>query len=78
MKQNMSYVLYSKENCAQCNFTKKFLEDKGIVPHMVDVDNDPQALAELQEENITSVPVLKDANGLIITIGFQPQILKTL
>jgi len=74
----MSYTLYSAENCTQCNFTKKLLDDRGIDYEPIDIDKQPEAREKLKSEGLMSVPVLKDANDELVAVGFRPEILSTL
>lgn len=74
----MSYTLYSTDNCTQCNFTKKLLDDRGIDYTPVNIDEQPEAREKLKSEGLMSIPVLKDEDDELVSVGFQPQILNTL
>ena len=65
--------VYSKPNCMQCSFAKKYLNDKGIAFEEIDVFEDDEALAKLRDKGFSQMPVV-DVNGDFHT-GFRPDIL---
>ena len=51
--------VYSKEDCMQCNFTKKWLNEHGIEYEEFDVEKDEEALKYIKEElGYQAVPVV--------------------
>lgn len=70
-------VVYSKSNCMQCNFTKKFLEDRGVPFTAKDVEKNISALEEVKQLGFTSLPVVI-AEGIEAFHGFRPDILSQL
>ena len=66
-------TIYSKPNCMACNFSKKYLEDKGVEFKEINVFEDAEALAMLRDKGIAEMPAV-DINGEFHT-GFQPSIL---
>ena len=56
-----------------CNFTKKYLIDKGIKFEEIDVFEDAEALAMLRDKGFSQMPVVS-IDGELHT-GFQPNIL---
>lgn len=70
-------VLYTKPNCMQCNFTKKFLEENAISFEMFDVTEDHIALDRVKELGFQSLPVVV-AEGVAPFFGFRPDILEQL
>lgn len=72
-----SVVVYSKPNCMQCNFTKKYLDDKGIDYETKDIFDSEEALEEVQKLGFASVPVIL-AEGLDAFNGFRPDLLDQL
>src|SRR5574344_1636224 len=71
-------TVYSKPNCKQCEFTKKYLDDMGTPYNEVDVTQDKEALEQLQFHGYLGVPVvainsLDDSWG-----GFRPDELEKL
>lgn len=70
-------TVYSKPNCMQCNFTKKFLEDKDISFEVKDITKSEQALAEVQEMGFQTLPVVV-AEGVEPFFGFRPDQLEKL
>ena len=65
--------IYSKPNCMACNFTKKYLNDKGVKFKEIDVFKDAEALAMLRDEGFSQMPVVS-MDGEFHT-GFQPNLL---
>ena len=65
--------VYSKPNCVKCEFTKRYLNDKGVPFEEIDVFKDEEALAMLRDNGFSEMPVV-DINGERHT-GFQPNIL---
>ena len=66
-------TVYSKPNCKACNFTKKYLNDKGIEFKEIDVFKDDEALAMLRDKGFSQMPVVS-IEGEFHT-GFQPNVL---
>ncbi len=44
-----SVVIYTKANCAYCEFAKNFLTSKNITFNEIRVDLDPEKLAEMEQ-----------------------------
>lgn len=65
--------VYSKPNCMQCEFSKKYLNDKGVEFKEIDVFEDDEALAMLRDAGYAQMPVV-DIDGEKHT-GFRPDIL---
>lgn len=57
----------------QCEFSKKYLNDKGIEFKEINVFEDEEALSMLRDKGISQMPVV-DINGEVHT-GFQPNVL---
>ena len=66
-------TIYSKPNCMACNFSKKYLEDKGVQFEEIDVFEDAEALAMLRDKGFSQMPVVS-IDGEFHT-GFQPNLL---
>ena len=66
-------TVYSKPNCMQCEFSKKYLEDKGVEFKEINVFEDDEALAMLRDKGYSQMPVV-DINGEFHT-GFRPDVL---
>ena len=62
--------VYSKPNCMQCEFSKKYLNDKGVEFKEINVFEDNEALTMLRDAGYSQMPVV-DVNGEFHT-GFQP------
>lgn len=65
--------VYSKPNCKQCEFAKKYLRDKGVEFKEIDVLQDEEALTMLRDNGYAQMPVV-DIDGVKHT-GFRPDIL---
>ena len=65
--------VYSKPNCMQCSFAKKYLDNKGVPFKEIDVFKDKEALAMLRDKGFSQMPVV-DVNGEFHT-GFRPDVL---
>ncbi|WP_124057372.1 glutaredoxin-like protein NrdH [Vaginisenegalia massiliensis] len=70
-------TVYSKPNCMQCNFTKKFLDEHKIAYTAYDVQEDQSALARVQELGFQSLPVI-EIDGEDAFFGFRPDKLEQL
>lgn len=70
-------IVYSKPNCMQCNFTKKYLEDKGVSYEIKDIFESEEALNEVKELGFSSVPVIS-VEGQEAFNGFRPDLLDQL
>lgn len=65
-------TLYSKQSCAPCVMTKRFLDHKGIAYEVRDIEENPDYMQEAYElSGMSIVPVIKSAMGVIT--GYQPQ-----
>ncbi len=67
-------IIYSKVNCMQCNFTKKYLEDKKVDFEVRDVEKSNEALEEVKALGFQSLPVVV-AEGFEAFSGFRPDML---
>lgn len=54
----MKVTLYSKAECQGCRLTETKLKENGIVYRKVRVDQDPEALAYVQDLGYSSAPVV--------------------
>lgn len=54
----MKITVYSKPNCMQCNFTKKYLKECDIAFEEIDVTQDEVALNKIKEMGYQAVPVV--------------------
>ena len=57
----------------QCNFAKKYLQDKDVKFEEIDVFEDAESLSMLRDEGFSQMPVV-DICGNIHT-GFRPELL---
>ncbi len=72
-----SVVVYSKPNCMQCLFTKKFLDEHHIAYTEKDVTASNEALNEVKEMGFRSLPVIS-VEGETPFYGFNPDLLESI
>lgn len=70
-------TVYSKPNCMQCNFTKKFLDDNSVTYTMINVYENEDALNRVKEMGFQSLPVV-EIEGEEPFFGFRPDRLESL
>lgn len=67
--------LYTKNNCLQCEFTKKYLDNNGIEYTATNVEEDERAFDYVKNElGMTSMPVV-EVPGQPAFSGFRPDLL---
>lgn len=71
MRMKQMIKVYSKPNCMQCEFTKKFLKDNGLQFEVRDVFESEQFKDEVVELGFTSLPVVV-ADGHEPFSGYRP------
>lgn len=49
-------TVYTKPNCAGCEWTKKFLDSKGLEYTEIDIQSDPAMAAHLRETGQIEMP----------------------
>lgn len=75
--EKSTVIVYSKPNCMQCQFTKKYLENKGIPFEVKDIEQNDQAIDEVKKLGFSSLPVVI-AEGIEAFNGFRPELLNRL
>lgn len=73
----MNITVYSKSGCAECVFTKKFLEDENVSFQEKRVDLNEEYLEEVLALGYRSLPVVKIDEDETFT-GYQPERLEEL
>lgn len=63
-------TVYSKPDCMQCNFTKKWLKERNIPYKELNIKEDEEALLKVKEMGFQSVPVIVTEDDS--WHGFQP------
>lgn len=63
-------IVYSKPDCMQCNFTKKWLKERNVSYTELNVEEDEEALSKVREMGYQAVPVIVTENE--DWYGFQP------
>lgn len=72
----MSITVYSKPACVQCTATTRALDRKGIDYTVVDISEDAEAYARVQDMGYRQVPVV--VAGDMHWAGFRPDMIGTL
>lgn len=63
-------TVYSKPDCMQCNFTKKWLKERNVSYTELNVEEDEEALSKVREMGYQAVPVIVTETDS--WYGFQP------
>jgi len=58
----MRIIIYTKDNCVQCNATKNAMDKKGIDYQLVNLDSEPAAVETLKSLGYRQVPVVMTAD----------------
>lgn len=66
----MKAVIYSTKTCGMCIAAKNFMDKEGIPYEEVNLSENKEAMDELKEKGITSVPFIKIGDQEIS--GFKP------
>ncbi len=72
----MSIIVYSKPACVQCTATTRALDSAGISYDVIDLSQDTDAFAAVQELGYRQVPVV--VTGDQHWAGFRPDKISTL
>ena len=67
-------TIFSKNNCMQCEMTKKLLDKEGADYQEINIDERPEMIDYVKDLGFSAAPVIKA--GDIIFSGFQPAKLK--
>ncbi|CAK1244624.1 Glutaredoxin (GrxC) [Fructobacillus fructosus] len=70
-------TVFTKNNCVQCKMTKKYLDQLGVAFSEINIEEQPQYLAQLKEQGFKQTPVVQ-IEGHDAFSGFQPAALKKL
>jgi glutaredoxin-like protein NrdH len=55
----MKITLWTKQNCVQCDQTKKQFDKRGIIYNVRRLDRSPKAIQRFQELGLTSAPIVE-------------------
>lgn len=58
----MRIIIYTKDNCVQCNATKNAMDKKGIAYQLINLDSEPAAVETLKSLGYRQVPVVMAAD----------------
>ena len=64
-------TVYTKDNCVQCDMTKRLMDKIGVEYQTVDIIDNPEELDRLVELGYRAAPVVITADG-DSWAGFQP------
>lgn len=56
--RKMAVTLYTKPSCVQCNASKTHLDSKGVEYNIIDLSENPDALATVKELGYLQAPVI--------------------
>lgn len=71
-------TVYSKENCLQCEYTKKYLSERGVAFKTISLDENPEAVETVKLYGYKQAPVVVNDETREHWSGFQPDKLATL
>lgn len=72
-------TVYTKNNCMQCEFTKRTLDDLGVTYQTINVEENQEALNDLLNADLRAMPVVsRDGTLDNVFTGFRPDMLKEL
>ncbi|WP_239954138.1 redoxin NrdH [Pantoea sp. Z09] len=54
----MRIIIYTKDNCVQCNATKNAMDRQGIDYQLINLDTQPDAIDSLKSLGYRQVPVV--------------------
>ena len=74
----MTIKLYTKHNCGACDITKQWLDNNNLEYTTVNVQEDPDAMAEIQEKGYMQLPVVNVNDWETHWSGFEFQRLEGL
>ncbi|MBU5379673.1 MAG: redoxin NrdH [Pantoea sp.] len=66
----MRIIIYTKDNCVQCNATKQAMDRHGIAYQLINLDAQPEAADSLKALGYRQVPVVMADNDH--WSGFRP------
>ncbi|SFA79706.1 ribonucleoside-diphosphate reductase class Ib glutaredoxin subunit [Poseidonocella pacifica] len=72
----MSITVYSKPACVQCTATTRALDAKGVPYEVIDLTEDAEAMARVQDLGYRQAPVV--VAGEIHWAGFRPDMIGAL
>ena len=72
----MTITVFTKQHCPQCDATKRQLNKLGLAYETVDLESNPETLAQLQAAGFRQAPVVitPDASWT----GYRPDLLRAL
>jgi glutaredoxin-like protein NrdH len=66
----MRIIIYTKDNCVQCNATKSAMDRQGLTYQLINLDSQPEAIDNLKSLGYRQVPVVMADNDH--WSGFRP------
>lgn len=70
-------IIYTKNNCTQCRFTKLHMQNMGVTYEERNVDENEAYMQEALDTGYKSMPIVV-VDGRVIASGFQPDKLNAL
>lgn len=78
MLKMSNITVYSKPNCMQCEFTKRWLHNNGLPYTAIDVTKDELSLDYIKRLGYQNLPVVVVDDGDKHWYGFRPDLLEEL
>ena len=76
-KNSRGTIIYTKNNCQACKFTKLHMANMGVTYEERNVDDDDAYMQEAVDTGYKSMPIVV-LNGKVVASGFQPDKLNEL
>ena len=76
-KNSRGTIIYTKNNCQSCRFTKLHMQNMGVTYEERNVDDDDAYMQEAVDTGYKSMPIVV-LNGEVVASGFQPDKLNEL
>ena len=70
-KNSRGTIIYTKNNCQACKFTKLHMQNMGVTYEERNVDEDDAYMQEAIDTGYKSMPIVV-VDGRVIASGFQP------
>ncbi len=72
----MRIIIYTRNNCVQCQATKRAMESRGFDFELINIDNQPEAGDMLRAQGFRQLPVV--VTDEISWSGFRPDMINRL
>ena len=73
----MTVTVFTKPHCPQCDATKRQLTKQGVIFETVNLEQNPETLAQLQQAGFQQAPV-RDHPPIASWTGYRPDLIREL